>query len=197
MLDQNLMQQATKLVQAMDGVVDSNLPRELAGIVKNHSKGAAAAALASGWVPGAGGVAAAVTSAGFIWSMYGRIGAKIDVPFSENVLKSLASGVATNLAATFAGTIVTTTALSLFPGVGSLGASAIAGATCYAFCLASGYIYLKIMTKVLKEGIDPSTLGAQELKDMAASAAKESDVREVLKDARSDFRSRKKQGEFS
>ena len=77
--------------------------------------------------------------------MYGRIGTKIDLPFGSNVLKSLASGVATNVAASVVGIIVLSTALSFIPGLGNLGASLIMGATCYALTLASGYIYLKIM----------------------------------------------------
>jgi hypothetical protein len=55
--------------------------------------------VASGWVPGFGGLAAAGISARFIWTMYGRINSKIGLPFSENVVKSIATGIATNLAA--------------------------------------------------------------------------------------------------
>jgi hypothetical protein len=55
--------------------------------------------VSSGWVPGFGGLAAAGISARFIWTMYGRINSKIGLPFSENVVKSIATGIATNLAA--------------------------------------------------------------------------------------------------
>lgn len=128
--------------------------------------------------------------------MYGRIGTKIDLPFGSNVLKSLASGVATNVAASVVGIIVLSTALSFIPGLGNLGASLIMGATCYALTLASGYIYLKIMTKLFKKGVDLSTVSEQELKDMAAAAAKESDVQDIIKEAKADFHAKKKQGEF-
>jgi len=71
------------------------------------------------------------------------------------------------------------------------------GATCYAISLASGYIYLKIMTKLYAKGVDLSTISEQELKDMVASAAKDSDVREVFKGAKADFHNKKEQGEFN
>jgi uncharacterized protein (DUF697 family) len=195
-IDEHLLREAKHLVEAMDNEVDDVLPHEIAEIVKFHSKGAAAAALASAWIPGAGGTVAVTISAGFIWSMYGRIGEKIGLPFGSNVLKSLASGVATNLASAIVGTIVLSTALSLIPGLGSIGASVIGGATCYALTLASGYIYLKIMTKIFQGRVNLSTVSEEDLKEMAASAAKESDVQEVIKSAKADFHTRKQKGEF-
>jgi uncharacterized protein (DUF697 family) len=195
-VDSHLLHEAKHLVEAMDKKVDELLPYELADIVKFHSKGAAAAALASAWIPGAGGTAAALTSAGFIWSMYGRIGSKIGLPFGTNLLKSLASGVATNLATGVAGAIVISTLISFIPGLGSVGASVIMGATCYALTLTAGYIYLKILTKLFKAKVDLTNITEQELKDMAESAAKEDDVSEVIKEAKADFKTKKKQGEF-
>lgn len=191
-----LLRQAITLVKAMDRAADRSLPHEIAGIVKFHSKGAAAAALASAWIPGAGGAAATVTSAGFIWSMYSRIGAKLGLPFRKNVLKSLASGVATNLAAAVAGVIAMSTLLTFFPGLGNVAATVIMGATCYALTLASGYIYLKIMTKLFSNGVDLTKVSEKELKELAASAAKDADVQDVIKEAKVEFRARKKQGEF-
>jgi len=190
-----LLEQATRLVKAMDKTVDENLPSEIANVVKFHSKGAAISALGSAWIPGAGGTAAFTISAGFIWGMYVRIGALIDLPISSNILKSLASGVATNIASGLVGAVVLTTAFSLVPGLGSVGASVIMGATCYALTLASGYVFLKIMTKLFSRGIDPTTLSEAELKEMAKEAAKESDVKDVMKEARAEFKKMKKRGE--
>jgi len=195
-IDEQLLHQAKHLVEAMDKTVDSALPHEIADIVKFHAKGAAVAALASAWIPGAGAAAAIAASAGFVWSMYGRIGTKIGLPFGQNVLKSLASGAATNLAGSVVGAIAISTALSFIPGLGNIGASVIMGAACYAISLASGYVYLKIMTNLFAKGVDFSTVSEQDLKDMAASAAKDGDVREFIKGAKSDFHNKKKQGEF-
>lgn len=100
---------AQKLLTTMrhlDRSVDSCTPQEIADIIKFHSKGAAAAGVAAGWVPGAGGAAATVISAGFIWTMYGRINSKIGLTFSKSILKTLASGIATNLAGYLVGSLV-------------------------------------------------------------------------------------------
>jgi uncharacterized protein (DUF697 family) len=196
-VDRILLGQARNLVKAMDKTVDRALPDQISEIVKFHSKGAAVAALGSGWIPGAGGAAATAISAGFIWSMYGRIGAKIGLPFGQNVLKSLATGVATNLARAAVGAILVSSAFSLVPGLGSIGSSVIMGATSYALTLASGYVYLKVMTKLFAKGVDLSTVSEKDLNDMAASAAKESDVGEMIEEAKADFHRQKKQGAFT
>jgi hypothetical protein len=179
-----LLEQATKLLEAMDKTADDNLPQNIADIVKFHSKGAAVGAIAAGWVPGFGGVAATFACAGFIWSMYARIGTEIDLPISKNILKTLASGVATNIASSVVGTIALSTLFSLIPGIGSIGAVVIMGGTCYAMTLASGYVYLKIMTKLFTKGIDPTTVSEQELKNIAKTVVSDRDVKEVIKGKR-------------
>jgi uncharacterized protein (DUF697 family) len=181
----------------MDKTMDDNLPQNIAEIVKFHAKGAAAAALGSAWIPGAGGAAATIISAGFIWTMYAKIGAEIDLPISKNILKTLASGAATNLAAGAVTMIALSTAFSLVPGLGNIGASVIMGGTCYALTLASGYVYLKIMTHLFNKGIDPTTLSEQQLKNLAKAFASDSSVKDVIKRAKEEFNSKKQQGEFS
>ncbi len=179
---------AKALVKSMDKAADDNLPYEIAQIVKDHSKGAAVAAVAAGWIPGAGAVAAVAVSAGFIWTMYGRINHELEVPFSENVMKSLASGVATNLAAGVVGGLVMSAALSMLPGLGSVGASAVAGATCYALTIASGYVYLKVLTNVFRAGTDPTTMSADDLKRAAKDVAAKEDMKSVVRDAKSAYK---------
>ncbi|MFN5752592.1 MAG: hypothetical protein ACK47G_09055, partial [Pseudanabaena sp.] len=147
-----------QIAGGLDQIVDENLPYQIADIVKFHSKGAAAAAVGSAWIPGAGGTAAILASAGFIWSMYARIGSEINLPMSENILKTLGSGVATNLASGMAASWVMSSVFSLFPGIGSIGASVVMGGTCYALTLASGYVYLKIMTALFISGVDPTKM---------------------------------------
>ena len=86
--------------------------------------------------------------------MYGRINFILGIPFSENLLKSLATGVATNLASYAVASIVVSTCLSFIPGIGSLGATAIVVATSYALTLASGYVDMKVLIGLAKlEGI--------------------------------------------
>ena len=177
-----------QITGGLDQIVDDNLPYQIADIVKFHSKGAAAAAVGSACIPGAGGTAAILASAGFIWSMYARIGSEINLPMSENILKTLGSGVATNLASGMAASWVMSSVFSLFPGIGSIGASVVMGGTCYALTLASGYVYLKIMTALFISGVDPTKMSEQELNNMAKNIANDSDVKDVMNTARQAYK---------
>lgn len=195
-INHTLLHQAERLLKAMDKAIDGNLPSQIAEIVKFHSKGATVAALGSAWIPGAGGTAAVVACAGFIWTMYGRIGAAIDLPISSNILKTLAFGVATNLASGAIAAVAISTAISFIPGLGSIGASVIMGGVCYGLTLASGFVYLKLMTALFTKGVDPTQLSEEDLKSAASAAASDSDVKDVLKQARKDFKSKQADGEF-
>ena len=183
-----LIEQAGKMLKAMNKLADKSLPEKIAEIVKSHSTGAAVAAVGSAWIPGAGGTAAVLASAGFIWSMYARIGSEINLPMSENILKTIASGVATNLAAGVTASWVMSSVFSVIPGIGSVAASVIMGGTCYALNLASGYVYLKIMTTLFSSGVDPTKMSEQELNAMAKKVANDSDVKDVMNKAKQAYK---------
>jgi len=193
-----LIEAATKMLEAMSKVnqsldeipqfFDKGKPRRIAEIVNFHSKGAAVAAVGSAWIPGAGGTAAVLASAGFIWSMYAKIGSEINLPMSENILKTLASGVATNLASGMVASVFLSSVFSIVPGIGSIGASAIMGTTCYGLTLASGYVYLKIMTALFSSGVDPTKMSEQELNNVAKKVANDSDVKDVMNKAKQAYK---------
>jgi len=194
-LEQKLIMAAIELLKVLDKLADESLPQEIAGIVKLHSKGAAVSAVASAWVPGVGSAAAVVASAGFIWSMYIRINRKISLSIPKSIIKTLAGGVATNLAAAAAAKLIASTLLSITK-VGAVGSSVIMGITCYALTLVSGFVYLKILTNIFKAGKDPSKLSASELKEAANSAIKSENIKELIKTAREDYKAAKERGEF-
>src|ERR1051326_2215892 len=187
----HLFHAAKELVETLNKAVDDNLPAEIAEIVKTHSAGADAASVAAGWIPGAGGLAAAGICAGFIWTMYGRINSKIGLPITENIVKSLATGVATNLASGLVGALVVQTVISLFPGIGSFAAAAIAGTTGYALTLASGYVYLKLLTKLFLAGKDPTKMDESSLKEEASRVAATENMKDVISSAKAEFKSSK------
>jgi hypothetical protein len=175
-------------MRCRSAAVDENMPKEIADIVKTHSAGAAAASVAAGWIPGAGGLAAAGICAGFVWTMYGRINSKIGLPLADNLVKSLATGVATNLAAGFVGALLIQTVFSIFPGLGSLAASTIAGGTGYALTLASGYVYLKLLTNLFLSGVDPTKMDEGSLKEAASHVAASENIKDVISNAKAEYK---------
>ena len=196
MIDEKLVYAGRRLIESMERAVDDHLPEEIAAIVKTHAAGAAVAGVASGWVPGAGGVAATAAAIGFIWSMYARINSKLGIPLGNDLVKSIGSAIATNLAAYAVASIAMTTLFSIVPGIGSVGAAAIAGGTTYSLTLVSGLVYLKVLTKVLRAGKDPTQVTVDGMKEAAKDVLKEEDMKSVMKEARSAYTEAKSKGEI-
>lgn len=144
MEDSHLLHIAKELVEALDKETEQHLPIEIADVVKLHSKIAVGAA----WIPIPGlDIAAA---AGNIWTMYVRINNKLGFSVKDNVLKTIASGVATNLA----GYVAMSTASSLLkfiPGLGTVGGAIAESACMYALLLCSGYVYMKALCTLAKK----------------------------------------------
>ncbi len=143
-IDGKLLESAIKLVQLLDKTADQNLPREIADVVKLHSK----IAVGSAWIPIPGADMAA--GAANIWGMYVRVNKKLDIPFGENVMKSIGSGVATNLAS-YAAMSGVASAMKFIPGLGTFGGAVIMSATLYAVTLASGWVYLNALSALAKK----------------------------------------------
>ena len=153
----DLLRTAWDLVQLLDKGADECLPNEIVDIVKLHAK----LAVGSAWipVPGADVAAGAVN----IWSMYIRINSKVDMSFGESILKTIASGVATNLAS-YAAMMGVGSLIKLVPGIGTWTGALVMSATLYAITLASGYVYLKALTILLRQKKSKS-ITSKDLKD--------------------------------
>ena len=136
---------AVALVAVLDKTAEQLLPQEIVDVVKLHSKLAVGSALIP--VPGADAAAGAVN----IWTMYGRIGGKVGIKVSENKLKTIGSGVLTNLASYMA-MVGVGSAIKAIPGIGTLTGTALMTASLYAVTLASGYVYVKALTLLANKG---------------------------------------------
>lgn len=195
MLDSVLFKASLKLTKAMDNVADENLPYKIADIVKVHTKGATIGAL-SGAIPGIGGVIAFLTGAGFIWGMYARINKALGIELSENIIKTLATGIIVNLGASIITPLVAGSVISFIPFAGNIGAIVIIGATVYGATMASGIIYLKIMTHIFEAGEDPSNLSVGALKSISKDIVSSFNADEFMKKAKEEFKQKKDSGEF-
>lgn len=176
----SLLKTANKLVELLDKGADTMLPQQIVDIVKRHSK----LAVASSWIPVPG--ADIVAGAAFIWSMYIRINNKIDLSFKENAIKSIASGVATNLAS-YAVASGVASALKFIPGIGTIGGAVIMSATQYAVTLASGYVYLKALVYLAEKG--GKNIDMSGLSDAVREVLKEKNVlKDFIDSAKKDYK---------
>ena len=179
-IDGKLLSSSYKLVKLMDKTADNNLPRDIADVVKLHSKLAVGSALIP--VPGADMVASAAN----IWGMYVRINGKLDIPFGENIMKSIGSGVATNLASYIAISGVAS-ALKFIPGLGSIGGAVLMAASLYAVTLASGWVYLQALCLLAeKKG---KTFSANDISSAVNDILKEkSTIKEFINEAKKTYK---------
>ena len=171
---------AKELLEARDRGADKMLPAQIADVVKLHSK----LAVGSAWIPIPGADVAA--GAATIWTMYVRINNKIGLSLGDNILKTIASGVATNLAS-YAAMSGVASALKFIPGIGTVGGALILSASLYAITLCSGYVYLKALLLLAKRNngvINASGLGSainEVLRD-------KSTIKNFINEAKKDYR---------
>jgi hypothetical protein len=167
-----LTQAAFELVKAINQVTDENLPGKLAGIVKVHAGIGVGCIFIP--VPGADLLAAF----GNTWTMYVRINRELDLPFTKNLVKSIATGILSNLASNAAILAVFGfgSALKFLPGPGTAASYALMSATVYGATIAAGYIYMKALAALLKNR------GAGQVKeeDLKAAVAKVMDDKEAV-----------------
>ena len=177
-----LTKAATAVVKAMHRHLDDELPEEIANLIKIH----AIASAGSAWIPVPG--AAMAGSAIAIWGMYYRINSKLGLPFHKNVVKSLASGVATNLMA-YVGILAVGEGLKFIPGLGSALGAVVITAASYALTLASGYVYLRVLSRVLEN----STADAVTPEDLTTAVdvvmADKKVIKDFVKSAKKSYRS--------
>ena len=177
-----LIQAAIELTQALDRMADVHLPEKLAGIVKTHAGIAVGSAFIP--VPGADMIAAASN----IWTMYVRINNELELPFAENLMRSLATGVVTNLGAGALGYMVIGSAFKLIPGLGSLGGAAILSATIYGVTIASGIVYMKAVSRLLINEKKGQEINEENLKWAVEEIMDDDDsVRNILATAKEDY----------
>ena len=155
--DNHLLKAAVELTHALNEAVDESLPKKLASVVKTH----AAVAVGAAFIPVPGADMAA--SAANVWTMYVRINKELSLPFGENIIKSVAAGVVTNIGAAAAGMLVVGSALKMIPGLGSIGGAVVMSATIYAITIAAGIVYMKAVAHLLRSNA-ASNLGEADLK---------------------------------
>ena len=175
-----LYEAAVALVTVLDKTAEQLLPQEIVDVVKLHSKLAVGSALIP--VPGADVAAGAAN----IWTMYGRVNSKVGISIKDNVLKTVGSGVVTNLASYMAMAGLGS-AIKAIPGIGTVTGTALMSASLYAVTLASGYIYVKALTLLANKGngsIDITQIDAA-VKEILGNKEV---IKNFIKAAKSDFK---------
>lgn len=166
-------------------------------IIITHALAAAAAAVASGWIPGAGSAVATTIGVGFTCAMYYRLANLFDIRIRRNILKTIASVLIAELAAYFAVVLVGSAVLSFVPFVGNLSASTFCAIVNFALVYAAAYLYIKLLTRVFLMRKDPDEMTEEDWKEAAKRTAGEEDIKNIVKEAKSVHKSVKNDKEYS
>jgi len=180
-MSDKLLEAAVELVKEANKQVDEHMPGRLASIVKQH----AVAGVGAAWIPIPGAAIAAAAAA--VWGMYFRINRELGVPFSENIIKSIATGVATNLAA-YLGVLAVGEGLKLIPGLGSIVGAVVLSAAQYALLLASGYVYMRILTAVFKKNRTGNVSDAEMRAAMDDVLKDKAGINDFVQEAKSSYK---------
>jgi uncharacterized protein (DUF697 family) len=185
----NMLLEATeKIALAIDNATDSAMHEDIAKIVKLHAKISLGIVFIP--VPGAD-IAAAVANT---WVMYVRINKALGIPFSENAVKSLASGIAINLVAKLplfaAGEVI-----KIFvPFVGPLLGSAVMAGSLYGITIAAGVVYMKALAIVLDQQSELTEVNLKAAVDSLVSD--KNAMKQIIEDANREYKVAKASGEL-
>ena len=174
-----------------------DMDEKIEKMIIKHALAAAAAAVASGWIPGAGSTIATGIAIGFVWAMYYRLCSLLNIPISKNILKTLASVVIAEVAAYVGVVLVASAAISFIPAVGNLSASWLCAIMNFGMVYAAGYIFILMISEVLKAKTDAGAMSEKEWEEKAKDVMKNINMKEVFKEAKKSYKSAKDSGEYS
>ena len=168
-----------ELLEAFEKSTTGDLPQEILDCIRMHGAIAVGASVAP--IPGA----ATIGSAANVWTMYARINRKIGIELSNNILKSVASGIIANLGS-YAVLLTIGEGLKFLPGVGTLVGAAIDAAILYALTVTSACIYIKALTAMAKKKlISEEALGPEV--ERVLSEDKE-EIKAIMREAKKSYK---------
>ncbi len=110
--------------------------------------------------------------------MYIEIGDLLGVKFSKNMVKSIATGIISNLASYMILSFSLNAFLSMIPFVGSISGAAIT----FVSVIMSGLIYLTILDQLFVSHNNFKEKSEEDIKKMAEEVIKNSDINSMTKD---------------
>lgn len=172
-------------------------PKELEDIIFLHATGAAIAAMASGWFPGAGSVVAFGIGVTFVGSMYIRLGNTMGITFGKGLIRAVASAVVADLAAYIATLLTVSAAVSFIPFFGNMSASMLTAIANFVCVYLAALIFVKMLSALMRTGKDVSKMTEAELVAAIKHERAKTDLEGAMKEAKSQFKQAKANGDLN
>ena len=180
-----------ELDKALRGSLNGTKIESVTEAISHYAIASAIASMAAAVIPGAGGVAAALAQTGFVWATYVKINKAIGLSMSAETAKFLGNAIATNIITGFgallAGHLIAGV-LALIPVFGSTGAALAEGAIGYGFIYAAAYIYLKLISRVVKPDGSIDVSDEDSTKKIIEDIMKREDMKGLFKEGAKQFK---------
>lgn len=188
-----------ELDKAMQGTLNGTKIAGISETISHYALASAVASMLAAVIPGGGGVLAALAQAGFVWATYVKINKTIGLSMSQETAKFIGSAVVTNLVTGYGALLITHAAagiLALIPVAGTALAAAAEAAVGYCLIYAAAYIYLKLVSRVVKPDGSINVSDKDSTKKIIEEIMQREDMKGLFKEGSKQFKEAKKNGEF-
>lgn len=188
-----------ELDKAMQGTLNGTKISCISETISHYALASAVASMLAAVIPGGGGVVASLAQAGFVWATYIKINRTIGLSMSQETAKFLGSAIVTNLITGYGALLVAHVVagiLSCIPIAGSALAAASEAAIGYCLIYAAAYIYLKLISRVVKPDGSINVSDKDSTKKIIEEIMQREDMKGVFKEGSRQFKEAKKNGEF-
>lgn len=181
-----------ELDKAMQGTLNGTKIECISETISHYALASAVASMLVAVVPGGGGVLAALAQAGFVWATYVKINKTIGLSMSKETAKFLGSAIVTNIITGY-GAILVAHILSSFLAFIAPAIEAVVG---YCLIYAAAYIYLKLVSRVVKPDGSINVSDEDSTKRTIEEIMKREDMKGLFMEGSKQFKEAKKNGEF-
>lgn len=188
-----------ELDRAMQGTLNGTKIASISETISNYALASAVASMLAAVIPGGGGLVAALAQTGFVWATYVKINKTIGLSMSEETAKFLGNAIATNIITNFGALLVSHVLagiISLIPIAGTTLAAASEAAIGYCLIYAASYIYLKLVSRVVKPDGSINVSDKESTKKTIEEIMRREDMKGLFKEGAKQFKEAKRNGDF-
>ena len=188
-----------ELDKSMQGTLNGTKIAGISETISHYALASAVASMLAAVIPGGGGLVAALAQAGFVWATYVKINKTIGLSMSEETAKFLGNAIATNIITNFGALLVSYVLagiISLIPVLGSTLAAASEAAIGYCLIYAASYIYLKLVSRVVRPDGSINVSDKESTKKTIEEIMRREDMKGLFKEGAKQFKEAKRNGDF-
>lgn len=186
-----------ELDNKMQGILNGTKIESIKETISYYALASALASMAAAIIPGGGGLVAALGQTGLVWATYVKINKTIGLSMSDETSKFLVNAILTNLVTNFGALIaahVFAGVIALIPVAGSALAAAAEGVIGYTVIYASAYIYLKLITRVVRPDGTVDVADKDKTSNIIKEIMQREDMKGLIKEGAKQFKEAQKSG---